>query len=341
MLKVVIGEQMIRFGERLGISFHRTLRIPEDRKSYPLPPGLGRFPIYKVSDYRDRLPRQWQPSAAGFIAMYQCEALWIGLNGSDWKPNAVVIAVGGINAVSGESVEAPLCVDPQNYLVAPPQPWLDGIHSEDGAIRQFMAWPLGDGRTVEAAVSGAERRGGIQITVFEPKPDRFAQRAPEKHPTPLDEDKMIRPMHMPLTPMGLGAGGRIRQKIYRDPYGIDTWDQDNFGFATLYIVNSLQFQQITGRPALPTPVNARLYTKHGLPWFEFYDEAIEGISASQRFSQIYGSNEPSALPSGVELDGDGFSIPRVQIKPIDPHHFDRNINTSSPSAGKKNSSTDE
>jgi len=29
--------------------------------------------------------------------------------------------------------------------------------------------------------------------------------------------------------MGLGAGGKIKQEIYPDSYGFDTWDQDNYG----------------------------------------------------------------------------------------------------------------
>jgi len=38
------------------ISFQRTLRIPDDDKTWPLPPGLGRFPIVHVDD----LPRIYQ-----------------------------------------------------------------------------------------------------------------------------------------------------------------------------------------------------------------------------------------------------------------------------------------
>jgi hypothetical protein len=45
MLEVVIESDGIRIGERLGISFHRTLRVPDDGRTYPLPPGLGRFPV--------------------------------------------------------------------------------------------------------------------------------------------------------------------------------------------------------------------------------------------------------------------------------------------------------
>src|SRR4051794_108514 len=33
---------------RLEIDFQRTLRIPDDDSAYPLPPGLGRFPLRHV-----------------------------------------------------------------------------------------------------------------------------------------------------------------------------------------------------------------------------------------------------------------------------------------------------
>ena len=36
---------------RCSISFVRTLRIPDDDREYPLPPGLGDFPMHHVDDY--------------------------------------------------------------------------------------------------------------------------------------------------------------------------------------------------------------------------------------------------------------------------------------------------
>ena len=41
-----------------GIEFQRTLRIPDDDRNYPLPPGLGRFPLRHLDDFADRLPRE-------------------------------------------------------------------------------------------------------------------------------------------------------------------------------------------------------------------------------------------------------------------------------------------
>jgi len=59
------------------IDFQRTLRIPDDNREYPLPPGLGRFPVEHVDDFADKLPGTWQAHGGVFIPMYQSEALWI------------------------------------------------------------------------------------------------------------------------------------------------------------------------------------------------------------------------------------------------------------------------
>ena len=45
---------------------------------------------------------------------------------------------------------------------------------------------------------------------------------------------------------GLGAGGRMRQKIYPDEYGVDTWDAEEYGRVHVHIVDSMMFREITG-----------------------------------------------------------------------------------------------
>jgi hypothetical protein len=44
---------------RLIIEFKRTLRIPDDGKVYPLPPGIGCFPIRHVDDFATSVPAAW------------------------------------------------------------------------------------------------------------------------------------------------------------------------------------------------------------------------------------------------------------------------------------------
>jgi hypothetical protein len=59
MANLEISQDRLQLGERFAVSFQRTLRIPDDGRTYPLPPGLGRFPIYRVADFPDRVPPEW------------------------------------------------------------------------------------------------------------------------------------------------------------------------------------------------------------------------------------------------------------------------------------------
>ena len=130
----------------LRIGFQRTLRIPDDDRDYPLPPGLGRFPLRHVDDFAKEVPELWLRHGGVMLPMYQSEALWLNFDCRDGTyPFAIKIATGKINAVSGGSWEENLNRRPQDYVVAPKQPWLDGYCVEKGVIRQFVAMPLGSG----------------------------------------------------------------------------------------------------------------------------------------------------------------------------------------------------
>jgi hypothetical protein len=97
--------------------------------------------------------------------------MWIRF--SSKEPFALKVYVGGVNAISGVPIdEKPEAMlkrlrlsnkVKQDYLVLPEQPWLDGIASEDGNIRQFVAMPKGSGYSVEAQVTGEEKIGGLQF----------------------------------------------------------------------------------------------------------------------------------------------------------------------------------
>jgi hypothetical protein len=267
--KVRVTGDHVRIGACFSVTFHRTLRIPDDGRVYPLPPGLGEFPLHRVADYRDRVPSDWKKSGGVFLPMYQREAMWLGFEGAAWKPKAVKVGVGRVNALSDAPWDVRLHDDPQDYLVCPDQPWLDGINGGNGFICQFVAMPLGAGYTVEGQLSGREEFGGIQLLVFEPKPGRFPDRPPPEAESGLEA--MVISSH-PLVEMGLSAGGKIKQKIYSDPYGVDTWDLQHRSALMVHIVNSAHYHELTGLPMPPTPVSAQTYAENSLPWFDLYDE---------------------------------------------------------------------
>jgi hypothetical protein len=304
MLDITIEDHRIHIGERFSIEFQRTLRIPDDSKIYPLPPGLGEFPVNRVADYLDRVPDHWKKLNSFFIPMYQKEALWLGFNGAYWKPNAVKIGVGNINAISGEVWDEKLHDDPQDYIVCPDQPWLDGINVGEGFIRQFVATPLGLGDTIEAQLTGVEKFGGIQILVYEPKPGKFPDQ-------PLPEsDIVLETVSMTSSgeyEMGLGAGGKMQQKIYPDKYGIETWDLENYGSIFIYIVNSEKYREITGLEPPPTPISAQTYTEYGFPWFSLYDEEKGDLPASARLAEVKTIREREA-ERGINNQEDDLSV---------------------------------
>lgn len=277
MLRVRIQNDTVRIGKHFGLSFQRTLRIPDDGSVYPLPPGLGQFPIRRVRDYETRVPESWRRRGGVFLPIYQREAMWLCFDAPDWRPCAVQVAAGTVNTLSGRRWSRRLTGRPQNYLVCPDQPWLDGIKAGEGFIRQFVAMPLGMGYTVEGQITGREEFGGLQVMVVEPKPGRFPDRPPVEQRRGTDE--LFCCCESAGLEMGLGAGGRMRQKIYPDAYGIDTWDPSNTGRVFVHLANSMMYREITGEEPPATPVSARTYAEHGLPWFDLYDEHRADIEA--------------------------------------------------------------
>src|SRR5262249_57602917 len=62
---------------KLEIGFQRTFRIPDDGKTYPLPPGFGFFPLHHVDDHAPRVPSDWLGRGGVMLPMYQSEAMWL------------------------------------------------------------------------------------------------------------------------------------------------------------------------------------------------------------------------------------------------------------------------
>ncbi|MEP6921474.1 MAG: hypothetical protein ABI967_10145 [bacterium] len=286
MPSVSIESEAIRVGEHFSLSFKRTLRIPDDGTEHQTPPNFGVFPIYRVSDYADRLPESWRREGGVFIPMYQREALYLRFeNEKPWQPCAVKVALGQINAVSGERETTSLSTNQQDYLVCPPQLWLDGINSGRGSVRQFIAMPLGTGATVEGALSGKEEFGGVQITIFAPKPGAFPDSPPAVR-TALRPTALRRGPVASGREMGLGAGGTVKEKILPDPHGVETWDQKNLAQIHVRLLNSAEFREVTGLEPPATTVNAETYRAQQFPWFPLYGEAVQGdVAPAEKLAQ--------------------------------------------------------
>ncbi|KAF7366538.1 hypothetical protein MSAN_00911100 [Mycena sanguinolenta] len=137
----------------------RTLRVPDDKTIYSLPPGLGRFPVAKTQDYASTLPDHIKKRGGYIMPLFQREALWMGINGG---PCAIKISVGGINAITAGKCDKKPPKGLQDYVVGGKQPWLDALAAEPGV---FVAPKLGHGYTIEEQLSQPKVKS-IQIDVF-------------------------------------------------------------------------------------------------------------------------------------------------------------------------------
>lgn len=293
----------------LTIEFQRTLRIPDDGQSYPLPPGLGTFPVRHVDDHAASVPSKWLQHGGVMLPMFQSEAMWLNFD-SGWVdrhdvsyPFAIKVAAGKQCAVSGEPWAEGVTRNPQNYMVAPEQPWLDGFVVEKGSVRQFVAMPLGSGYSAEEQITGEAEHGGLQLAVYPMKRDVFERRYPKSKPMiePMRE-MLCMSMQCEAAPdMGLAPGGRMKQEIYNDPYDLRDWQIDGGGRCFVHLCNSMVWKSMTGSmPPHPAPT-AKKYTDSGLPWFDYYDDSMAAVDGSSTLAELKSVTQLGAEKGEVVL----------------------------------------
>jgi len=290
------------------IEFQRTLRVPDDNRDYPLPPGLGTFPMVHVDDHSATVPDAWKEHGGVLLPMYQAEALWLNFSTPTDYPFAVKVATGKINAVTGDTWTNNLHRRPQDYLVLPDQPWLDGYCVEKGLIRQFVAMPLGEGFTAEEQLTGNAEHGGLQIIVYPMKRAHYEKLSARIQ---MEEDHMVCYSLEPS--MGLAPGGLMRQEIYEDEYGFDSWEQSASSRCFVHILNSKQWNAVTGNEPLTMPPSAQEYTAAGLPWFEYYGESQQAITGSQKLAEL------DSVAAKTLKSGQGVMPGNEQVAPTNVH----------------------
>ena len=299
---------------KLSIDFQRTLRIPDDGKVYFLPPGLGKFPLRHVDDFPKTVPPKWIEHGGVMLPMYQSEALWLNFDSNArWNseieyPFAIKVATGKINAITGKVWSNGLHEDPQDYMVTPKQPWLDGYCVQKDQIRQFVAMPLGEGYSAEEQLTKTAEHGGLQIVAYPMKKEAFERRFSERL-----REVVCHELCCPAdNEMGLAPGGRMRQEIYEDPYNFDDWDLDHPSRCFVHITNSLVWRAITGEESPTVPFTAKEYTKNKLPWFDYYDDSAKALKGSEKLG---------GLKSVKEMGKEKGSVPLPENESVTPDYI--------------------
>lgn len=302
---VRIDGDSLRLPGGVRVRFMRTLRLPETG-THELPPGLGEFPIRRVEDYAETVPAEWRARGGVMLPVYLREAMWLSFAGST-QPAALQIGVGKACAVSGKPWSSLLTQEPQNYVVLPRQPWLDGINSGKGTVRQFVAVPLGLGATVEGQVTGEEVWGGVQLQAFRLNDAELAKWREQEHRRTVTRSVRSVSAYGSAPPapgaamaaapasvnrrrsapaMGLGVGGSMRQEVYRDERSHGAWAREPAGRVFVHLVTPPEWRRITGEAPPPSPVDRAAYTRAGLPWFEYYDNDAMDVAPTDTLGSV-------------------------------------------------------
>ncbi|KAI9886853.1 MAG: hypothetical protein M1823_001352 [Watsoniomyces obsoletus] len=102
-----------------------------------------------------------------------------------------------------------------------------------------------------------------------------------------------------LREMGLAAGGRLIQDIYRDSNPPWIWNRSRSRMLNVHIFNSWTFEAITHIMAPPTPITAEHYTELGLPFFVIEEERDQRIDGGDALKEV---KSVSAMDKKVGLE---------------------------------------
>src|SRR5262245_55966958 len=117
----------------------------------------------------------------------------------------------------------------------------------------------------------------------------------------------LRSKSIVVNAMGLAAGGRMKQQIYADPYGLDSWDQSVWSRCFVTLANAIQWCEITGEAPPTKPPTAEEYTRAGLPWFDYYAADLETLAGAPTLTLVKSVAEMVA-EKGEQMDDEQMEM---------------------------------
>jgi hypothetical protein len=194
------------------ISFHRTIRVPDDKKRYDLPERDDPIKLLPVSSFANRLPSSLAAKGGVMLSLYQREAMVLDFDDpyplTEDPRFAVRVFAGSINCLTGEGALQQGKLrgkDRQDYLILPPQERLGGFYAGSNTCRQFVAMPVGSKYSAEWQITNKEFVGGLQLQIA------------TKYPTDCsfwgrDSDSALKYTKTP-NQLGLKTGQRVLMEL--------------------------------------------------------------------------------------------------------------------------------
>ncbi len=136
----------------------------------------------------------------------------------------------------------------------PQQPPQTAPTAGSGINRRFAAMHLGEGYATEEHLTGEAERGGLQIVTYPMKRKRYERLMAQRRMDQMGFEVVACPSPNEDMGMGVAPGGRMRQDIYDDPYGLDDSDQPHATCCFVSIANSaLPLRASAGEAELAAP----------------------------------------------------------------------------------------
>lgn len=204
----------------LRISFQRSVKLKPDDSPRRLP-GHGALPVIAYA------------SGAIVVPVRDEESVWLGFETDDDEPVALRVLVsetGNIDAISGQPAADRLENKPQNYVVVPPQHWIDGVTVSVGesCARQFVR------------VADSPYHFVVEEFLF------HGVRLQRRFSRPQSTSSAHGPVHRQSSSTPCKRLGHAEHIILPDPYGVGAWNGGHTWDVRVRLVSSEEFHRLTG-----------------------------------------------------------------------------------------------
>ncbi|KAI1755715.1 hypothetical protein F4782DRAFT_486668 [Xylaria castorea] len=124
--------------------------------------------------------------------------------------------------------------------------------------------------------------------------------------------------------MGVAAGGKIDQVIYKDDNDPSIWATTSTITIPVHILTTAMFHDVTGREPPPCPISAATYAEAGLPFFDLPEKpsgisgAFDGVKSVNEMNVDRGvasGTEPTVKPRVVTIRRDEGGAAKSYVDP--------------------------
>lgn len=268
--------------DRIGLEVNNPAGLPSigvgaGEYAQGLPP-YARIQGYRVDDIPSA-PREWQrsgdlrgiPTASYVVGFRRESGLWFDLNALTRldRDYAVIPSSQGVNGITVEPIGPELVLEkfpgatgdnpPQNYMATTGTPeglfWIDGFRGTDGTVRQFVLTE-DVSRGVAAQLIGEARTHSFGFAIFQsvkPRTPRPTFRRGFGALPPIVAEAQsfgatrgggVRTLSAAAPEVG--AGAKIRQRIFPDPQDLSYWQPRPVGIIVLHYLWVDELQKLLG-----------------------------------------------------------------------------------------------